>query len=184
MTGESSTSEPKSYKEIAREVHSTLFSRRTDAQEAVILKYFDGNAVFEDPIIHVQGHSDIIQQFCLIAAMFPHIASEVHSVTDCESAGNHHLVIIDAVIKFRLPIKFLFFIRQTVELRTISRFEFNEQKKIVRHEDVWSLKDLIETLPIIGWLYAEIVRKSTGYLSSRFVAGVKVVARKWNEWDP
>ncbi|CAG8467589.1 5218_t:CDS:2 [Ambispora gerdemannii] len=176
--------ETKSHKAIAREVHNILYSKRTDLHDLVIYQYMDGNAVFEDPLVYVQGHSNIIQQFCLLAAVFPGITPEVHSVTECATAGNHHLVIIDAIIKYRLPIRLLFFLRQELELRTISRFEFNEQKKIVRHEDVWSMKDLVENLPLIGWLYAEVIRKSTGYLSSQFVAGVKEVARKWNEWDP
>jgi len=100
-------------------------------------------------------------------------------------------VCIDALIKYRLPLWFPFPCLRVMfgknnrccTLRIISRFEFNEQHKIVRHEDIWSLKDLVESLPIVGWLYAEIARKLTGMVTGGVVIVVKELTHAWDEWD-
>jgi hypothetical protein len=68
-------------------------------------------------------------------------------------------------------------------MRILTRFEFNEQKKIVRHEDVWSLKDLIESLPIVGFLYVEIARKLAGMVTGCAVIAAKEVVHAWEEWN-
>ncbi|CAG8564237.1 16183_t:CDS:2 [Funneliformis mosseae] len=125
-----------STKDIAREIYVILYSKRKNEQRIMIKTYFDVNAVLEEPIIYVQGHEAIIRQFLLMATIFISITTEIYSITDSVIAGDHHIVTIDAIIKYRLPLKPILF-RQEIELRTITKFEFNEQKKIVRHEDIW-----------------------------------------------
>ncbi|CAG8621582.1 14685_t:CDS:2 [Dentiscutata erythropus] len=168
----------KTEKEVAREIHSTLYSKKKNAQKHVIERYFDVNAVFEDPIVSIQGHDKIIRQFILLSTMFLNITPEIHTITDTEVAGNHHIVSIDAFIKYRLPLKLLL-IRNEIELRTITRFEFNEQQKIVKHEDIWSLKDLLENLPIIGCVYSGIGRRFTGIVTNQLVILVQETIKVW-----
>ncbi|RIA83411.1 hypothetical protein C1645_809237 [Glomus cerebriforme] len=180
-------------KEIAKYVHSNLFSKRKDSQKDVIETYYDANAVFENPILLVESHNRIINQFLLPSTLFYSITPEIQSITNSEIAGNHHLVCIDALIRYRLPIRFpclrLIFsknnkcLNNEVTLRVISRFEFNEQRKIVRHEDIWSLKDLIESLPIIGFLYVEIARKLAGMITGCVVIVAKEMVHAWKEWE-
>ncbi|GBC06739.1 hypothetical protein RclHR1_07000009 [Rhizophagus clarus] len=177
-----------SEKAIARLVYLSLFSRKKKIQRNVITTYFDANAVFENPILLVESHDQIINQFHLLSSFFYTITPEIQSVTDSKIVGNHHLVCIDASIKYRLSLQFLSFsclrvvfgknskccnsCNNEFTLRIISRFEFNEQQKIVKHEDIWSLKDLLESLPIVGWLYAEIARKLTGMVTGGIVITV------------
>ncbi|KAF0367621.1 hypothetical protein F8M41_013521 [Gigaspora margarita] len=165
-------------KEVAREIHSTLYSKKKNAQKNVIEKYFDVNAVFEDPLVSVQGHDKIIRQFILLATMFLNITPEIHSITDTEEAGNHHIVCIDAFIKYRLPLKLLF-IRHEIEVHTITRFEFNEQQKIVKHEDIWSLKDLLENIPIIECVYSGFWRRCSGLITNQLVILVQETIKAW-----
>jgi len=148
-------------KDIAREVHATLYSKRKDEQQNMIRTYYDTNAVFEEPIIFVQGQDEIIRQFLFMATIFISVTAEIYSITDSMVAGNHHIVSVDALIKYRLPLKPILF-RQEIELRTITKLEFNEQNKIVKHEDIWSIKDLVETLSCVGWVYSYFGRKSMG----------------------
>ncbi|CAB4389642.1 hypothetical protein RhiirA5_131147 [Rhizophagus irregularis] len=148
-------------KDIAREVHAILYSKRKDEQQNIIRTYYDTNAVLEEPIIFVKGQDEIIRQFFFTATIFISVTAEIYSITDSMIAGNHHIVSVDALIKYRLPLKPILF-RQEIELRTITKWEFNGQNKIVRHEDIWSIKDLVETLPCVGWVYSYFGRKSVG----------------------
>lgn len=169
-------------KDIAREVHAILYSKRKDEQQNIIRTYYDTNAgelinllhdnflaffsrfffvVLEEPIIFVKGQDEIIRQFFFTATIFISVTAEIYSITDSMIAGNHHIVSVDALIKYRLPLKPILF-RQEIELRTITKWEFNGQNKIVRHEDIWSIKDLVETLPCVGWIYSYFGRKSVG----------------------
>ncbi|WFD35227.1 hypothetical protein MCUN1_002077 [Malassezia cuniculi] len=51
----------------------------------------------------------------------------------------------------------------TIEMRVMSRFEFNEAGRIVRHEDIWSVREFLETfLPFV----------SVFYYIQRFILGV------------
>ncbi|GES93670.1 hypothetical protein GLOIN_2v1875234 [Rhizophagus clarus] len=130
-------------KDIAREVHGILYSKRKDEQQDIIRTYYDTNAVLEEPIIYVKGQDEIIRQFLFTATIFISVTAEIYSITDSMVTGNHHIVSVDALIKYRLPLKPILF-RQEIELRTITKWEFNEQNKIIRHEDIWkSLWDFL-----------------------------------------
>ncbi|GES77177.1 hypothetical protein GLOIN_2v1649122 [Rhizophagus clarus] len=169
-------------KDIAKFIHLNLYSNKKEYQKNVIKTFYDNNAVFEDPIVLVESHDKIINQFLLLSTILS-IIPDTQSITDSEIAGNHHLVCIDSMIKFRFPLRFpclrLIFgknnkcFNNEVNMRILTRFEFNEQQKIVRHEDIWSLKDLIESLPIVGFLYVEIARKLTGMVTGCAVIAVK-----------
>ncbi|PKY38845.1 hypothetical protein RhiirA4_392567, partial [Rhizophagus irregularis] len=108
-------------------------------QKKAIKTFYDVNSVFEDPILIVESHDKIINQFLLLSILLS-IIPDIQSITDSEIAGNKCF-------------------NSEITMRILTRLEFNEQRKIVKHEDVWSLKDLIESLPIVGFLYAEVARK-------------------------
>ncbi|CAG8629126.1 12310_t:CDS:2, partial [Funneliformis caledonium] len=145
---------------IARFVLSGLFSNNSEIQKNVIETCFDVNAVFENPMILVESRDKIINQFLLLSTFFHSITPEIHSVTSKKTEENHHLVCIDSLIKYRLPLPCLR--SNDITQRVITKFEFNEQQKIVRYEDIWSLKDMVESLPIIGWIYTRMARKLNG----------------------
>ncbi|CAG8491818.1 5238_t:CDS:2 [Dentiscutata erythropus] len=154
--------------------------------------------VFENPFLMVESHNEIINLFLLVSTFFFAITPEIHSITDSTVAGNHHIVCIDSIVKYRLPLRFppvpcllklilrnsLFYTcNNEISLRIISKFEFNEQHKIVRHEDIWSIKDLIESLPLIGWLYADVGRKATGLVTDGLVNLTQEMVKAWNNWE-
>ncbi|CAB4405730.1 unnamed protein product [Rhizophagus irregularis] len=114
-------------------------------QKKAIKTFYDVNSVFEDPILIVESHDKIINQFLLLSILLS-IIPDIQSITDSEIAGKFVLI----------PCKCF---NSEITMRILTRLEFNEQRKIVKHEDVWSLKDLIESLPIVGFLYAEVARK-------------------------
>ena len=139
-----------------------------------------------NPILFVESHEKIISQFYLQSTLFYSTTPEVQSITSSEIAGNHHLVCIDALIKYRLSLCFLPFPclrKNSSTMRVISRFEFNEQQKVVRHEDIWSLKDLVESLPVVGFLYVRIARKLTGMVTGCVVVVARELAHAWKEWE-
>jgi len=116
-----------------------------------------------------------------MATIFISVTAEIYSITD-SVIGDRHIVSIDAFIKYRLPVKPVLF-RQEIKLRTITEFEFNEQKKIVRHEDIWSIKDLLETLPLMGWVYSHFGRKSIGLVTNQIVEWVQEGTKSWFGYD-
>lgn len=137
----------------------------------VFLKFFFF-VVLEEPIIFVKGQDEIIRQFLFTATIFISITAEIYSITDSIVAGNHHIVSVDALIKYRLPLKPILF-RQEIVLRTITKWEFNEQNKVVRHEDIWSIKDLVENLPCVGWVYSYFGRKSVGLFTHHLAKNIR-----------
>ncbi|CAG8545386.1 1160_t:CDS:2 [Paraglomus brasilianum] len=174
--GDHCTNTNKSIKDIAVEVHSALFSKDNAEKENVIRSYFDAQAVFEDPTVHVQGRRNIALQFTLLSCLFSSITAVYRSVAEASAPGAHNQIIIDSDVTYGLC-------WQNIEIRTITRFEFNEQHKIVRREDVWSIADLIQQIPILGWMYAEIGRKTTGIVSNQLWSLVQEIGKAWNEWE-
>ncbi|CAG8496782.1 13872_t:CDS:2 [Acaulospora colombiana] len=121
----------------------------------------------------------------------------IRTYFDAHAAGNHHIVFVDSVVRYRLPLRLpsipnfipffrasncrLWSINNEISLRIITKLEFNEQNKVVRHEDVWSLKDLVESMPIIGWLYAEVARKAAGLMTNGIVMLIQELTKTWVE---
>ena len=63
-----------------------------------------------------------------------------------------------------------------LELRILTRLEFNDSDQIYRHEDSYSVKDVIDALPVVGRLYAAeriIMSYLIGYLSGWLLGGNK-----------
>ena len=63
-----------------------------------------------------------------------------------------------------------------LELRILTRLDFNDSDQIYRHEDSYSVKDVIDALPVVGRLYAAeriIMSYLIGYLSGWLLGGNK-----------
>ncbi|CAI2178800.1 17539_t:CDS:2 [Funneliformis geosporum] len=180
MPTPSINNEDSSVSTIARFVYSGLFTKETETQKNVIETCFDDNAVFENPMILVESRDKIINQFLLLSTFFHSVTPEIHSITSKETEGNHHLVCIDSLIKYCLPLPCLR--SKLITQRVITKFEFNEQKKIIRHEDIWSLKDMVESLPVIGWLYTRVARKLNGMVTGGVILAIQELKHAWKEW--
>ena len=75
-------------------------------------------------------------------------------------AETRDLVVIDSILVFGLVVV-------DVPIRCITRLEFNIEGLIVVHEDIWSVSDIIASMPILGSIYG-LSRRFTGY----FVSGL------------
>ncbi|KAI5481534.1 hypothetical protein MNV49_004291 [Pseudohyphozyma bogoriensis] len=97
-------------------------------------------------------------------------ATQTHTVEASEGASSWPL----ASLLSKLGPKAVARRLTTVHLKLHSRLVFNELGKIIQHEDTWGLKELIESLPLAGTVYA-FNRTALGYLAS---TASKVLLRK------
>jgi hypothetical protein len=151
-----------SKRDIARQVHASLFSTNLELQQQAITEHYAVDATFDDPLVSVKGIDDIQAQFRFLT-YFSYVHSEISSVllsttTSEQLTEIRDLVIIDATVRFGV----LFI---SLPVRSITRFEFNQSGKIIKHEDVWSLKHVLGSFPIAGWIY-ESIRALNGTASS------------------
>ncbi|KAJ3000644.1 hypothetical protein HDV02_004329 [Globomyces sp. JEL0801] len=40
-----------------------------------------------------------------------------------------------------------------IKIRSLTKFTFNSHGKVIAHEDVWSIRDIIQSIPLMGYLY-------------------------------
>jgi hypothetical protein len=70
----------------------------------------------------------------------------------------------------------------TINLRLMSRLEFNDEGHIVRHEDTWGLRETIEgTIPFASLVYA-LERRVVGYIASWAVAKGFALSSALHPW--
>jgi hypothetical protein len=152
----------KPIREIASKVHAYLYSTNLELKQQTISEYYSPDATFDDPLVSVQGIQNIQAQFRFLS-WFSFVHSEILSVLISTSTNENlnemrDLVIIDATLTFG------FFVIP-LPIRCISRLEFRNGK-IVKHEDIWSLAHLLQSIPMGGgWIYDK-TRSLNGYLSS------------------
>ncbi|KAI9141027.1 hypothetical protein BKA69DRAFT_1125211 [Paraphysoderma sedebokerense] len=159
MATAKTTRPSKTYKEICKEVHSALFSLSTESQNAVLNAYFDKEARYEDPLIMSYTPSSIRQIFRTNKFIFSSIDKHILSVAETSSSN---VIMIDALITYTLK-----YVPVKVVVRTVSKFEVNTATgKVMLQEDIWSIKDFINQVPIVGSLYSSIVRPAVGTVAS------------------
>ena len=119
--------------------------------------------VFKDPLVIAEGHDNIFLQFELLSALVTDMTTEFSAVTVSSSSSfaSKQFVVIDAVVSYHFPLS------QRVPLRSTTMFVFNDKQKIVSHEDMWSVSDLIQNIPIIGWIYGDTGRKINALVSNQ-----------------
>ena len=101
--------------------------------------------------------------------MFYSLEHEIASVLSTtiptpELTDLRDLVIIDSTLTIGLLLG-------SLKIRSITRFEFDTDGKIMHHEDIWSLRHFGLYLPLLGTIY-EYTRAILGSLSSRLLRSV------------
>jgi len=81
------------------------------------------------------------------------------------------IITIDAVVKYRFN-RWLH-----IPIRQMSILRLSHEGKIVAHEDVWSFADMIENVPVIGWLYRTVQPIAGSLMSKAFVYWYAIRAR-------
>jgi hypothetical protein len=109
-----------------------------------ILKISDDHAEFLDPIIHLNNKKRIrdVFQFTFFN-LFPERRLLRHVMLKNE---DEWVVAMDAEIEY----VFFLWPHPCFVVRQTSRWEFNDEGKVMLHEDVWSLRDTLEHLPVPG----------------------------------
>ena len=67
------------------------------------------------------------------------------------------LVVVDAYQIF--SVKGLSFFLGSIKLRVLTKLLMNEEGLVTLHEDIWSVHDLLLSLPVIGFAYG-VLRKA------------------------
>jgi hypothetical protein len=143
-----------SLEDIALEVYAALYSKYGD-KVGVVKKFYDSSAVFQDPLVIAEGHENIYLQFELLSSLVTDVTAQFLAVTVSPRRymAAKQLVVIDAILSYHFPLS------QKLSLRSTTVFVFDDERKIISHEDVWSVSDIIKNIPIIGWIYGNIGRK-------------------------
>ncbi|KAL2918447.1 hypothetical protein HK105_201848 [Polyrhizophydium stewartii] len=170
----------RSLRDLAKEIHASLYCSNPDYQRAAIDAHYRHDAAFEDPLVSVTGTPSIIAQF-LFLTWFPAMQVEVSSVYETFTSlpGRTDLVdviVVDSWVTFTLVPGLV-----KLPIRFISKFEFDEHQRVYRHEDIWSVRDVLANLPIgLGWVYG-VFRKINGAVSSvaiNAIAGLQSRSRQ------
>ncbi|KAL7754121.1 hypothetical protein RI367_000101 [Sorochytrium milnesiophthora] len=173
----------RSPRDLALDAYSAMYSVDIAAQRRVLHDYFDVNATFEDPMLYAYTAPRVRTAFASLAYAFSHIEPRILSITESPassltvlqqsaaastpsatpasagSSAGYHVVLIDAVVAYTL--RMLPFV--TLNVRTLTKYSIHPAtNKIVAHEDVWSVTDLINSVPLVGGLYSGVVRPLAG----------------------
>ncbi|UJR30772.1 hypothetical protein I4U23_018292 [Adineta vaga] len=151
----------------------TQFLYTTDVSSAVlereVLPYIAKNIFFKDPCQEINGKELYAFSIKGFHHMFHLTFDKFQLNIKLNDDGKTGRCIIDGIANFK-QFSWIY----TYPLRLIVVFEFrllnnqsiNEpQFEIYRHEEMWSLADLIDAIPGIGWFYKNIFRRGGRYLS-------------------
>lgn len=173
-------SKPSQAVTIAKSVHSAVYSTSSTAQHQAISCYYDQNSIFEDPLVQVRGINNVMTQLESLPLLFSVINPHLHNVTEGNGAMGTTVVIVDSTVSFGfkspMPISLprigssetihMDGRRIVVPVRMMTRYEFSPEGKITLHQDLWSLTDLVQNLPIIGGIYSKYIRGINGMVSN------------------
>ncbi|KAJ3253769.1 hypothetical protein HDU77_004369 [Chytriomyces hyalinus] len=161
----------------AKEIHASIYSTSGHYKETVLAAYFNPAATFSDPLVSVKGLHAVTQQYkfmTLFAAVSGHINSVTWAHNQSTATSTQHsfshasdeAVVIDALIVFTL-LPCLPPALVNVPIRTVSTFIFDSAGRVVSHEDVWSIRDLIASMlgGLVGIVY-DAFRTWNGTVSS------------------
>jgi hypothetical protein len=135
-------------------------STNAEHKRSVIQAYYTPATTFDDPLVSVRGLPEITSQF-LFLTLFSSIDNQINSITTTPSYGDHgQLVTVDSSLVFTI-IPWVF----KIPVRTVTHLHFDGQGRVIKHEDIWSLREVAGSVVGVGWMY-EMLRRVNGYVSS------------------
>jgi hypothetical protein len=164
-----------------RHLTGLLYDTRVPPQrlEAEVLPHLAEEVIFKDPWQVASGRDKYAVGMKGFHAMFD-FRFEFHQVSvslDAQGSGGRALV--DGVMHLWQSSRVL-----TYPLRTILRYDFTlaspaeatgPRLQITAHEEMWSLGDMLEALPLVGRFYA-------GAFRPAFARGFLVASRLASRW--
>eukprot|EP00834_Sanchytrium_tribonematis_P003475 NODE_134_length_16603_cov_0.784052.p12 type:complete len:159 gc:universal NODE_134_length_16603_cov_0.784052:12183-11707(-) len=145
----------------AKTVHNALYSSDLAEQSRALSAHLDDDCLYTDPLMSLNAKQGIQSSFALVARYLSP-SPTIHSIT-----SDQNVVTIDCTIKYKL-----FFI--PLMLRTLISFTFGGGK-IVKIEEVWSLRDLYMHVPFLGPLYKQYLLPANGKIFAKL--GSSLIAK-------
>jgi hypothetical protein len=161
-----------------RQLTSTLYDTSNSAarMEAEVAPFLADDITFVDPWQTESGKAAYRLGMAGFHAMFRFDFTLTQCCVTLDEAGKSGRAIVDGVMHLN-QIEPLF----SYPLRTILTFEFElldpdrpEQLLIHRHEEMWSLGDMIEAVPFLGKFYSRFFRPA---FAKGFLAASKLASR-------
>ena len=140
-------------RQVAKTVHNALYSSDLAEQSRALSAHLDDDCVYTDPLMSLNAKSGIQSSFALVARYLSPKPT-VHSIT-----ADANVVTVDCTIIYSF-----FFL--PVPLRNIITFTFGGGK-IVKIEEVWSLRDLYLHVPFLGPFYKHYLLPANGRIFTR-----------------
>lgn len=153
--------------ENAADIYSVLYvTTDVSAQDLAIQSFYLHTATFEDPLVKCIGVNAIKANFNALR-IFTQISHAIHSSSAKTNSDGTETVTVDATVTFNVWLL-------TFRLRQISVFGVREDGRCFRHEDIWSLRHLLENFWGFAYVYGilrivlgKVVTKSTAITEIR-----------------
>ncbi|KAJ3417125.1 hypothetical protein HDV05_006984 [Chytridiales sp. JEL 0842] len=143
----------------AKEIHASVYSNNTEHKSRIVGAYYTPMTTFDDPLVSVQGLKEITSQFMFLT-LFPKIETNINSITATPSYGDSgQLVTIDANMIFTVMPFF------RIPVRSVTHLWFDRQGGVIKHEDLWSFREVLSSVTGFGWMYDK-WRRLNGYVTS------------------
>jgi len=157
--------------DVASRVMELYSSEASQATFESVLESYAEDAVFEDPVVKVQGKKNVHQQFWAVRNFVISQVIESRIFEECSNRNSGSCEVrgfaIEALIQYRIcrcqPQALAFTLKQTtiVEISETA----HGSKVIRRHQDFWSIPQSFERAPVIGFCYS-LAKVTFGTVSS------------------
>mmetsp|Transcript_17265 Transcript_17265/g.35047 ORF Transcript_17265/g.35047 Transcript_17265/m.35047 type:complete len:227 (-) Transcript_17265:291-971(-) len=151
-----------------------LYSVSPERQKDVIERLYDENVLFVDPLVLVRGHRLMLCQFRALSAMFSRISVCITGITQGNPPQSRptdepemdvpgpigerspladvaSVFMVDAFVTFEIFVTLLWVVKMRFpfRIRQVSRLEVNSTRKVILHEDLWSIHEALNGLLLL-----------------------------------
>ncbi|KAJ9095371.1 hypothetical protein QFC19_007615 [Naganishia cerealis] len=156
-------------------ITEALFHGDSQVRNAAIDKYFAEDAVYRHPLFNVKGKAEIKQAYDMWARMSGDKPTIVKKLT----SGPTCIIQMEYTIN---PLPFVTFTLPSITTLNVEPSTDAGTQIITFQEDTWSVRHIIENLPIYGWWHRNIVIKalsSAVLFTDRMMVKTDVVNEKY-----
>lgn len=141
-------------------VWESIFNDDADRQNAAFVEFYHTDATFTDPLVSVTSRNNIKAQFNALT-----LVTVKSAQTNVFTSDSH--VMVDGIVNFAVLRGKL-----SIDLRVLTKFHF-KGGRIIHQEDIWSLRDLLVSIPILGSFYGVCTRYFGSLSSSLITASMR-----------
>ncbi|KAF0775699.1 hypothetical protein AaE_000601 [Aphanomyces astaci] len=137
----------------------SMYDRATDS-DAIVQELYHPDASFSDPWVEVHGRENVAAHFRAI----PSVISKSQAELIRGSMAGVSVLTIDSKVTFRFK-PFPSYLGCTFRMFTVVELE---DQQIIKHTDHWDLNTVLESIPIVSFVY-RIFRTAFGNASSHLI---------------